>query len=174
MKDKISFEIPDMDERGVSPVIGVILMVAITVILAAVIASFVLGFGNSVSTNANAGTNVDFDAEPAAGSASVTWISGGNADHVNVSVTANGYEKYVDLQQVSDKLVITENDNATDTAADGSTIIAPDEITFAPVSDSGDSTALGNPSDTDTKVSIVVTAVKGETRTVVNEKTVTI
>ncbi len=55
---KISFEIPDMDERGVSPVIGVILMVAITVILAAVIASFVLGFGDSVSGNAQAGVTV--------------------------------------------------------------------------------------------------------------------
>ncbi len=37
-----------MDEKGVSPVIGVILMVAITVILAAVIASFVFGMGSSV------------------------------------------------------------------------------------------------------------------------------
>ncbi|WP_394350872.1 type IV pilin [Halobacterium sp. CBA1126] len=44
MKKITMFEMPD-DERGVSPVIGVILMVAITVILAAVIASFVLGFG---------------------------------------------------------------------------------------------------------------------------------
>jgi flagellin-like protein len=34
-------------ERGVSPVIGVILMVAITVILAAVIAAFVLGVGET-------------------------------------------------------------------------------------------------------------------------------
>lgn len=33
-------------ERGVSPVIGVILMVAITVILAAVIATFVIGLGD--------------------------------------------------------------------------------------------------------------------------------
>ncbi|MCK4476648.1 MAG: type IV pilin N-terminal domain-containing protein [Methanophagales archaeon] len=33
------------DKRAVSPVIGVILMVAITVILAAVIAAFVFGFG---------------------------------------------------------------------------------------------------------------------------------
>ena len=36
------------DERGVSPVIGVILMVAITVILAAVIGSFVLGIGGDI------------------------------------------------------------------------------------------------------------------------------
>ena len=36
------------DEKGVSPVIGVILMVAITVILAAVIASFVFGLTGTV------------------------------------------------------------------------------------------------------------------------------
>jgi len=37
------------DDDAVSPVIGVILMVAITVILAAVIATFVLGLGDQVS-----------------------------------------------------------------------------------------------------------------------------
>jgi len=36
------------NDRGVSPVIGVILMVAITVILAAVIGTFVLGLGDSL------------------------------------------------------------------------------------------------------------------------------
>jgi len=40
------------DDEAVSPVIGVILMVAITVILAAVIATFVLGLGDSLSNNA--------------------------------------------------------------------------------------------------------------------------
>ncbi|WP_227354759.1 type IV pilin [Haladaptatus salinisoli] len=39
-------------ERAVSPVIGVILMVAITVILAAVIGAFVMGLGDSVQKNA--------------------------------------------------------------------------------------------------------------------------
>jgi flagellin-like protein len=38
------------DDDAVSPVIGVILMVAITVILAAVIGAFVLGFGDSQSS----------------------------------------------------------------------------------------------------------------------------
>jgi len=38
------------DDDAVSPVIGVILMVAITVILAAVMGSFVLGLGQSTST----------------------------------------------------------------------------------------------------------------------------
>ena len=47
------------DDKAVSPVIGVILMVAITVILAAVIGTFVLGLGESVNQNANAGVNVE-------------------------------------------------------------------------------------------------------------------
>jgi len=38
------------DETAVSPVIGVILMVAITVILAAVIAAFGFGFGSNLNT----------------------------------------------------------------------------------------------------------------------------
>jgi len=45
------------DDDAVSPVIGVILMVAITVILAAVIASFVLGLGDQN----NPAPTVDFD-----------------------------------------------------------------------------------------------------------------
>ena len=59
--------IPTMDlkklfteERAVSPVIGVILMVAITVILAAVIGAFVLGLGDSVSETAPS-AQIDFD-----------------------------------------------------------------------------------------------------------------
>ena len=40
------------DDEAVSPVIGVILMVAITVILAAVIATFVLGLGDQISNTA--------------------------------------------------------------------------------------------------------------------------
>ena len=44
------------NDDAVSPVIGVILMVAITVILAAVIATFVLGLGDSVSNTAPSAT----------------------------------------------------------------------------------------------------------------------
>ncbi|MFA9502659.1 type IV pilin [Natrinema sp. H-ect1] len=47
------------DERAVSPVIGVILMVAITVILAAVIAAFVLDLGQGQEANPQAGIQFD-------------------------------------------------------------------------------------------------------------------
>jgi len=50
------------DDDAVSPVIGVILMVAITVILAAVIATFVLGLGEQVSDTAP-NTSFSFDYE---------------------------------------------------------------------------------------------------------------
>ncbi|MEF8781821.1 MAG: type IV pilin N-terminal domain-containing protein, partial [Haloarculaceae archaeon] len=50
------------DDDAVSPVIGVILMVAITVILAAVIASFVLGLGDSQQVSPQASMDADYDA----------------------------------------------------------------------------------------------------------------
>ena len=52
------------DDRAVSPVIGVILMVAITVILAAVIGTFVLGLGEGISQGASAGVTVNESATP--------------------------------------------------------------------------------------------------------------
>jgi len=49
------------DDRGVSPVIGVILMVAITVILAAVIGTFVLGLGDSLEQAPQAQLDAEYD-----------------------------------------------------------------------------------------------------------------
>jgi flagellin-like protein len=75
----------DDNERGVSPVIGVILMVAITVILAAVIGAFVLGLGDQVSETApNAQISFDFD-----GNKSVTLTHDGGDPIANDSVTFN-------------------------------------------------------------------------------------
>lgn len=51
------------DERAVPPVIGVILMVAITVILAAVTATFVLGIGNNTSVAPSASFSFDYNPE---------------------------------------------------------------------------------------------------------------
>jgi flagellin-like protein len=52
------------EDDAVSPVIGVILMVAITVILAAVIATFVLGLGEQVSDTApQASFTFDYDSD---------------------------------------------------------------------------------------------------------------
>ncbi|WP_058367346.1 type IV pilin [Haloparvum sedimenti] len=73
------------DDRAVSPVIGVILMVAITVILAAVIGTFVLGLGDSVSQNS---PSASFDYEFNSSNTSVVITHAGgdslNADQISV------------------------------------------------------------------------------------------
>ena len=120
---KISFDIPDvdMDERGVSPVIGVILMVAITVILAAVIASFVLGFGDNVSQEVQAGASISYDA--ANDEVTVTWVSEGSATQLNVTSSA-GTVSNSPVQNVGDTASVsgaTSGTTITVTAYDGDT-----------------------------------------------------
>jgi flagellin-like protein len=75
----------DESERAVSPVIGVILMVAITVILAAVIGTFVLGLGDQVQqTSPNAQWNWD---NPATDDLDLTHEGGDSVDVARVQVT---------------------------------------------------------------------------------------
>ncbi|MFC3477431.1 type IV pilin [Halobacterium litoreum] len=110
MKDKISlFDLPDDDDRGVSPVIGVILMVAITVILAAVIASFVLGFGGSVSSNASAGVDISPD-ESNTGNVTVSVVSKGD-DTLRVSCVDSGGSELNSTSSVGGSMSCAEGSN---------------------------------------------------------------
>jgi flagellin-like protein len=77
----------DADDRAVSPVIGVILMVAITVILAAVIGTFVLGLGDSLGGSATAGVTVDGDNTT---NVTVTLTNTGTANEVKIVYANNG------------------------------------------------------------------------------------
>jgi flagellin-like protein len=70
------------DEDAVSPVIGVILMVAITVILAAVIGTFVLGLGDQVQNNAPQAT-FSFDYNQNGGDYSVVATHDGGDTFTN-------------------------------------------------------------------------------------------
>jgi flagellin-like protein len=95
------------DDDAVSPVIGVILMVAITVILAAVIASFVLGLGNQAGEVApTASFSGDFAGGPddPAANLTITHENGdpivgtnlyfrGNGDFDNYDTWANATSK---------------------------------------------------------------------------------
>jgi len=73
------------EDDAVSPVIGVILMVAITVILAAVIAAFVLGIGDTDESAPSPTFNTDYDS---ASNSIEILVTGGDAfDAERVSVT---------------------------------------------------------------------------------------
>lgn len=78
------------DERAVSPVIGVIMMVAVTVILAAIVSMLVLGMGQDVDNSAQASFSFDYDA--GAGTLEVTHDGGDALDAVDVAILVDGTE----------------------------------------------------------------------------------
>ena len=80
------------NERAVSPVIGVILMVAITVILAAVIGTFVLGLGDSLGdSQPTAQLTVDStDFSGTNGNVTIAHGGGDPIDGADLRVTVNG------------------------------------------------------------------------------------
>jgi len=98
------------ENRGVSPVIGVILMVAITVILAAVIGTFVLGLGDSLEQAPQA----QLDAE-------VTEDSSGNEQ---LEISHNGGDA-LPLSEISVSVGDTSPSSDLSTYLSGS----PDEFT---------------------------------------------
>jgi flagellin-like protein len=79
------------DDDAVSPVIGVILMVAITVILAAVIGTFVLGLGDQVqNTSPQASFTFDFDQSVNPAEGSELADSSDDGDDGELTVTHDG------------------------------------------------------------------------------------
>ncbi|MFB6129391.1 MAG: type IV pilin [Salinigranum sp.] len=122
------------DRQAVSPVIGVILMVAITVILAAVIGTFVLGLGDQVSQsqpNANIGFQYNINNGAGNHKITITHKGGDKLDPKTLKVTINSsavWSKGNDANigdnfdatsgwsssiTAGDSLTITENSTAT-------------------------------------------------------------
>lgn len=106
----------DGDERAVSPVIGVILMVAITVILAAVIGAFVIGIGDDQSTVPQASWDISQSTEEIDGddytTMTVTHSSGSSISESNIDVTVEGSPGYdVDDDAESDEIVWSGQDD---------------------------------------------------------------
>ncbi|MEY7849814.1 type IV pilin [Natrarchaeobius sp. A-rgal3] len=66
-----------------SPVIGVILVIAVTVILAAVVAGFVLDIGSDIEEEVQAGVSITVQHDPQYIDVQVTTL--GNADHINIT-----------------------------------------------------------------------------------------
>ena len=86
------------EDDAVSPVIGVILMVAITVILAAVIASFVLGLGGSQQQTPQASFSWDYgqydddpDNDTSFGVATLSHDGGDSIEASTLNIRGNGF-----------------------------------------------------------------------------------
>ena len=103
------------EERAVSPVIGVILMVAITVILAAVIGAFVLGIGGE--TDAAPQASLSLSEENGENNFSIEHRGGDRIDFndITIIVSADGE---------TDRLSLTEGDSP----GDSEYLAVPDQI----------------------------------------------
>jgi flagellin-like protein len=105
------------DEDAVSPVIGVILMVAITVILAAVIGTFVLGLGDQVQSSApNANFQFEYDDFTGSGDMTVTHNGGQDVARSNIGVQVGN-------QEVGDSVITDSSDGFPTTISTGSSLI---------------------------------------------------
>ncbi len=128
------------DDRAVSPVIGVILMVAITVILAAVIGTFVLGLGDQVQqTQPRASFGFDTgttDIEvynisdsttdtQTVDSVTITHESGDTVDSDNLRISVDGAPAYT-AEQIDDNdgFEVTGTFSGDVSAGSSTTIVA--------------------------------------------------
>jgi len=108
------------EEQAVSPVIGVILMVAITVILAAVIASFVLGLGDSQEVAPTSTFDFNYDADGQ--NLTITHTGGDNVKAQNVYVRGNSLSQDGDTRWLGNGTASTTIDGA-DAITSGDTYI---------------------------------------------------
>ena len=107
------------DDDAVSPVIGVILMVAITVILAAVIASFVLGLGDSTNTTPSASFDFDYDSNN--DEVTITHQSGDTLTASQVNVQVGGTDAGTQFEGSYSE--ITSGSTITVTANPGDSVV---------------------------------------------------
>jgi len=136
------------DDRAVSPVIGVILMVAITVILAAVIGTFVLGLGDQVqSTTPQASFGFDSTTVDVAGAertaVTITHESGDTIDANNLGVSVGGAPAYTEDSATDDDIAglfsgdVSAGSSVTIVAASGNENIDPGNTSHVYADDGG-------------------------------------
>lgn len=123
----------DNDDRAVSPVIGVILMVAVTVILAAVVSMLVLGMGSDVESHPQASFSFDYDSS--ADTVDITHEGGDTLANSSVSVIVEGTE---DAGAWPDAEI-----SAGDTYTTG-TVSSGDSIRVVWTGSNGDTAVLGS------------------------------
>ena len=76
-------------DRAVNPVVGTIILIAIVVILSATVGTLLLAYTTDLGGGAQAALDLSHVNSGDGGSATVTVISMGSADHIDVRATAN-------------------------------------------------------------------------------------
>ncbi|UHQ97914.1 type IV pilin N-terminal domain-containing protein [Natrinema zhouii] len=159
MKEKL---VGSEEERAVSPVIGVILMVAITVILAAVIAAFVLDLGQGMDEEAQAGTTIESEGN----GVQISLTSMGNVESVESQV------KITDVEDSAiDKSEVQINTNSVNSA---SKTASKTGATMAFEFTHDGTTTFNDPDTTEVTVEVTVIGNTGDSETVIGSSTETV
>lgn len=131
--------------KGVSPVIGVILMVAITVIIAAVVANFVLDLGGTLSQDADATVNFAQEIDSFGDSTykvTVTTQQLDNADYTYVQI-AGGTPADVSFTRQSSATDTVISENVPSGVTDVAMINSGDRVIVEGLSGTEDIQVLG-------------------------------
>ena len=130
-------------DSGVSPVIGVILMVAITVIIAAVVANFVLDLGGTLQEDADATITFDQSANYADSTydLTVTTSSLDNADYTYVQVAGGDANVGEIVRQSSNEDAIQNEVSESD--RDVAMVTSGDRVVLEQISDEIDVQVFG-------------------------------
>jgi len=129
------------NERAVSPVIGVILMVAITVILAAVIAAFVLDIGPgepdpsaSVSTTENSDENLELTLNSLDGNTDAVVVVDNDEDGTFQEVVDNGDNTALTVAGQSEEFDVDFDDKTVQAIS----VSDPDDLNTGSIEDLSD------------------------------------
>lgn len=136
------------DEDAVSPVIGVILMVAITVILAAVVAAFVFGVVGQPQAAPQASLNIE-DADASVGTGNtdnLVTVEHYGGDDINISDT-NFQITVRGTSYSSDDGELSIEDTGTDLTVGESIILSEDTTAITAGTNSTTVKLIDNPSD---------------------------
>jgi FlaG/FlaF family flagellin (archaellin) len=138
--------------RGLSSVMAVILLMAISVTLAAITGLAFMGLPGQMQDAVTAGTEITRTmGDP--GIAEVSWTRGGNADSINVTVYYEEHNATASLIEPGSTVTITENSGTTGISASG------DVIKIHPASDGT------------SEFRVVILARAGDTRQVIMQET---
>ena len=131
----------NLDDRAVSPVIGVILMVAITVILAAVIGTFVLGLGDSLGDNQPT-AQLSVDVDEADDSISIEHNGGDSIDSGTLNVVVTNATAGDDRGDGLIESRFSVGDTESAASSNGNTVADGDEVRVRIIHQPSDSILL--------------------------------
>ena len=125
------------EERGASPVIGVILMVAIAVILAAAVGGYVLNEGDQIPDDVpQASFSYDYDNTK---NVTITHTSGDSIDNGTIEIQIDGGMAYPDPDTSSTN--VTDADGWDRTISSGDSVVLYNDSNYA-IAEGGDTVRI--------------------------------